>query len=569
MIILNVGCGFRHSSQPNVIVLAVEGLGFDRVPCQNDTLTDGFATLCQESIRFTHAYVNSTNSLANMTSILTADFPWEHGVRGQSQWLRPHRETIPELAVERGYQTAFISSGLPMLAKSGLVQGFENFDDRIDLFSRPHFRPAAKVVKAFLKWLDQENPKSFFSVLHFSDPLFPFEVSANSEGELRDLSVSSQLEEVSEELAGLIAQLKERDLWNSSLVALVGLSGGQNPSSLKSDQTQVTLLIKPPRVKRDQATSWSVDDNVSVTDLGVSLYERIVGALPSEMKGKASLSSVYSDPEPDWDQNRLILTENYWSFENFGLDIVYSARRKHWFYIHEDPPRLYNTLTDRQEQAPLPLTDAVYAQNFDAFREFFEMDWPRARLTEVPAWFSQGVEGFRKGRWEQYELKASTQPLKSWLLRNLIEKGRWETLREEFSSPLMEYIAAKKIKPGSERRALVRDLPCGKAFSAASLKTLDHLRESCDQDRLLEYVDWARFKGTSDELFYENKFKRAFQFWWARLELGAMNQAAFGSLGLPLTWPKPPDLSEWLLIEREKNPQARQLMENYTSSAKF
>ena len=51
-----LGCGFSRSQPQNVLVVAVEGLGFDRVPCQNENLDDGFATLCRESIRFTHAY---------------------------------------------------------------------------------------------------------------------------------------------------------------------------------------------------------------------------------------------------------------------------------------------------------------------------------------------------------------------------------------------------------------------------------------------------------------------------------------------------------------------------------
>lgn len=562
-----LGCSLKSSSPPHVVVLAVEGLGFDRVPCQSDAIKGGLVTLCQESVRFTHAYTNSTSSLANLTTILTGLLPWEHGVRGSSQWLRPQQITVAERALERGYRTVLVSSGLPVLSKSGLGQGFEQFDDRIQMFRRPHFRPAEGVVDHFLDWLEETSNSSFFAVLHFSDLLYPFEPSYTKEGDPRDLSVSSQLDEISEELGILIHHLKREALWDKTYLVLVGISGGKDLSSLKSDQTQVTLLVKPPRLRRDQGTSWGVDFNVSLVDVGVSLLH-IMGVQLPEQPDRTSLSSVYTDPTPNWPENRLIQSEMYWAFENFGFDIVRSGRRGHFFYIHTQPPQLFNTLTDRQEQAPLPSNDTLYAFRFDHFKEFAESGTPPADPPQVPDWFYIGVEGFQRGLWSDLSSDSQAE-LRGWLKRYLLEENDMTSLLAEFQEdPWIQYVANKKLSSSEDLKGLIQDRPCAPAFLSQKWSDLQHLRESCDQDRLLQYLDWAQYKGQGDELYYENRFRRSFQFWWAKLELGAMNYAAHGALGLPLSWPLPPDLSELFLIYKEKHSR-RRLMKGYTSQGRY
>ncbi len=570
--VLISGCGLKRSSHPNVLILTVEGLGFDRVACQSESLTEGFVTLCQESVRFTHAYTNSTGSVANMATILTGLLPWEHGLRGHTQWLRPHREAIAERALEKGYRTAFISSGLPFFSKTGLGQGFENFDDRVDLFQRPRFRSAGKVVDHFLNWFDEGgSSRPFFSVLHFSDMLYPFESSSTKEGEPRELSVASQMEEISEELGRLFQVLKDEGYWNNTYVVLTGLGGGGDLSNIKSSQTQIALMIKPQRVKRDQGTSWGVDLNVSLVDLGVSLIEVIGDQIPERwLEDRTSLSSVYTRPSPNWSRDRLILTEMYWAFENFGEKILRAARSNHLFYIHSDPPLLYNTLTDRQELNPLPMTDNIYALNFDSFREFIEKSYERSPRPQVPDWFYAGVEGFRKGIWDTIDKEDLKQnPSRSWMMRWWFEKKEYEKLLDEFDEDLLlQYVVLSKTNKNLVSPGIIRDLSCSEAFLTSSLLEVSNLRENCDQDRLLRYVDWAKSKNTNEELFYENRFRRSFQFWWSRLELGAMNYAAFGSLGLPLSWPYPPDTSELFLIHRERK-NHRVLMTGFTSTGKY
>ncbi len=570
------GCGFRRSSEKNILVVAIEGLGFERVPCQSENLKDGFATLCEESIRFTHAYANSTGSLPNLATLLTGEFPWDHGLRGQTQWLRPHRETVAEKALNHGLRTLFVSSGLPMLSKSGLNQGFENFDDRIDLFNRPRFRPASQVVERFLNWVDGEEPQPFFGVLHFSDLLFPYRSSKTAEGELRDLSINSQLEEISEELGHLITALKKRGQWNSTFLAVVGLSGGGDPSSLKSKQTQVTLMIKPSRLKKDQGTSWGVDFNVSLADLGVTLNELVTGQLPQDMNEKTSLKSVFYDPTPSWDRDRLIRTEMYWSFENFGLDVVQSLRNQSFFYVHQNPPLLYNTLTDRQEISPLTDRNGLSEERFGQFRDYFEkLGLAPAVLVEVPSWFYVGVEGFRKEVWPQSPHLSFGSPLRGWNARKLIEEKRWGELAKNFKDePLIHFVAQSKL---SESGSLVQEglkeklsgVDCGVYFFKSSFKNTDSLSEHCRVDRLLQFLDWERFKGSDEELFYESQFRWSYQLWWSRLELGAMNYAAFGNLGVPLSWPKAPDVSELFLIHNDKKIRNRNLMHGFTSHGKY
>ena len=83
-ILLNlVACEWGESKRPSVLVIAVEGLDFDSVPCLQGggELTGGFFEMCRDSVRFTNAYTPSIMSQAALSSILSARYPVEHGVR--------------------------------------------------------------------------------------------------------------------------------------------------------------------------------------------------------------------------------------------------------------------------------------------------------------------------------------------------------------------------------------------------------------------------------------------------------------------------------------------------------
>lgn len=398
-------CVWKRQFQPSVLVIMVENLGFGVISC-NDGLESeeesGFQTFCEESVRFTHAYTPSTMSQAVVASILTAQYPSQHGVRHNGpQYLSATHETIGELALRRGYNTSFFSGGPPIWRRSGFSQGFEIFDDSFQLSYGRLYKPATEVVKGFLAWQERDTMKGkYLSFLYLSDLQFIDAPTTNEIGELRGSSYRSQLAEAGESLAYLIKEMKMRKIWDGTDVFLIGLNGyasearvDQIPAlNLYSESTRVTLMVKPARKVRDGPFNWKIDSNVSLVDVGATIAD-VVGVHPpknSQAWSRAypkvvSLKSALRGPEPDWDEDRLILSESSWmKWKGLG-NVRVAARKGPYLYIFDAPNVLFNTLTDNLELSPLPLSDARYEdlrwQFFKAIKDHGYESWnPPSRL---------------------------------------------------------------------------------------------------------------------------------------------------------------------------------------------
>src|SRR5690606_10347070 len=123
-------CQWQSETKPSILVIAVDSLSSDFITCFDETesLNSGFATLCSESVRFTHAFTTSTMSVAALSSVLTAQYPYETSVfNNGSNYLLNEFETIAEVAISKGYRTSLFSGGAPVFRKTGLGQGFEVF----------------------------------------------------------------------------------------------------------------------------------------------------------------------------------------------------------------------------------------------------------------------------------------------------------------------------------------------------------------------------------------------------------------------------------------------------------
>jgi hypothetical protein len=205
----SVGCSFfgqKHQGRPNIIILSIEGLNFDKMSCGDPMESSGgFSQLCSNSFRFTHFYSPSTMSQVAMASLLTGMNPVEHKVLDNGNTFIPEAvQTLPEKALAAGYRTAFFTGGPPILCKSGLQQGFENCDDDF-LTSESIFRPVQFNLDRAKNWIkEQEGP--FFLNLFSPDTQFYTQTTVAQDGKERSKTMDSQIDEIDESL-GLFLKL--------------------------------------------------------------------------------------------------------------------------------------------------------------------------------------------------------------------------------------------------------------------------------------------------------------------------------------------------------------------------
>ena len=384
----------KKAKNSSVLILALESLDFESISCEKtrkkSSQLKAFYTLCDEAIWFTHAFTPSTMSQAALASLLTGKYPHEHRVwdNGKS-FLSEEHTTISEKALQLGYRTSFFSGGSPLWRKSGLSQGFEIFNDYIKINFNDFYRSFYENFNLFLKWLDHfSNHQAFFSVIYSPDLQFPNTTTFTNLGEIRNLSHESQIEELGESLQFLFSQLKKRNQWNNTHIILVGLNGRDtknrlnelSPYNLHTENTQVTLFIKPAKKKTNKFKGWKIDHNVSLVDVGATLYDLLNQNLPSPLSRRKNLQvislkrALYTPGggKETLDPHRLILIESAWPRWKGFARSRFAVRRGHYLFLFDNPITIYNTLIDRLESIPMSKTDPLWASLYNNIKNFME-----------------------------------------------------------------------------------------------------------------------------------------------------------------------------------------------------
>lgn len=444
------GCAYIQTPKPNVLLIVTEKLGTEAIPCnadRNSEVHGGFETLCRESIRFHHAFANSPVPLNTFGSLFSGQSAAKLGMgSGNTQFLNEKLQTVAEAAIQKGYSTAMFSGGPPVFRKSGLDQGFEVFDDQVNLNEGHFFRPVGKLTEEYLGWVSETDERSHFATLYLADLLFPTVSTLNDLGTEREKSFDSQLEEVGESLGSLFQKMKSRKIWDHTVVILVGLTGDEDlgrtneiPAlNLHGNRLGVTLFIKPvsPK-KRDEPLIWNIDENVSHSDLGGALMR----FFDQKTESNFDLFEALKSPEPRWKLDRVLEFYSGWA-QSLGLGEGRFAFRSNFdLLIWDQPPRIFNTLTDRWEVSSMPWSSRQ-ATDGNSWQEqmkllerprFLKLDYPTTRKFRFASrYFSNLLT--------EYETLAELEGLylalpedlqiKSWALRHAVTHRNWKLFRK-------------------------------------------------------------------------------------------------------------------------------------------
>lgn len=525
----------RKNDKKSILVIAVDELTMGDTLCSHDSAEkSGFQLLCNESIRFTHAFTPSTLTVPALTSALTGLYPYQHKVRHNGGPALPaETELVSELALRQDYRTSFFSGGSPVFRRSGLNQGFELFDDNIVPTFKSLFRPFRQNANYFFQWVVQDaNSEPFFGVIYVPDLLFTTTETITDIGETRNLSFESQLDELDESLFELFQNLKSSGRWDKTTVILMGLNGHTGNDRLKEmtslnlhgENTQVALFIKPAQdKKRDEAIQWKVDQNVSLVDVGRTLIELlgVSNADNSSAFPAHSLVPVLKSPNVPWPEDRAILLESGWAFWRKAGPIRTAAISNHVLLINDSTPRLYNTLVDRFEVNPLPMLQESILPTTQKLQNLFERNQFQPFPEIDSEWRTKlSIPYSRWMRWDQEPtllkelkrlLKAQPRSLDilNWTAQIALNQKDWETLKQlgvKNKISTWQYVAERNL---GTKVTKVQD-SCFELLISKSLET-DSLKQ-CSDSLFLELVDWIRAddRGLSKDA-QRKKFERSFR----------------------------------------------------------
>lgn len=569
LVVLATQTSCQKRSSNSIIVIAVDSLSVSDISCsQRPPSRSGFALLCEEAVRFTHAYTPSVLSAPALASLLTGLYPFQHGLRHNGgPGLSPALQTWPEAAVEKSYRTGFFSGGAPILRKTGLHQGFEVFDDGVTPNILTSFKSFEKNVRSFTKWMEQELSSEPFAAVFYVPDLEMIDTSTVSpSGEPRSRSYDSQLEEFDTQLFKLIRYLKGADRWRDSVFILTGLNGRVTvprpneipPLNLHAENTQVALFIKAPKSLKDTSLNWTIDRNVSLVDVGRTLAEWF-GMSPQPTNSDFptfSLREALSDTEKVPPYDRALLIESGWGAWKKVTSIRAAILSNQDYLIFDRKPRYYNLLTDRFELNPLPTAvnlniqsslNILQALGYDAFQSPEEKYLLPFQIPYMNWVDPSQIQSLKTSLYNLWQDDIKNHLLANWVAISAIESSD--------NKVLAEVAAATKNWQWFQD---MPDDPCWglvKETDTTSIKS-----KKCNETLFQELMAWIKTSNESSKEWARNRFMTSYYYHLMDRKIFKTNMGLYGIWDLSSTTKWEPTYTDIFLARKENQSLRQQIL---------
>jgi arylsulfatase A-like enzyme len=219
-----LGCK-RSLHRPNVVLISIDCLNerqFDAFLAEGDA--PNLAQLANGSLVFRRAYAHSPWTTPSHMSMLTGLYPSQHGRDiPYSLMIRfadgndrvPAYQTLGNRLEGVGYESvAFVGAG-SISAAFGLGQGFSQYKESPR--DTPEQSDLAQTLAGAESWLAARKATPFFVFLHTYDLHYPLAASRSP--------IDKAFRLIDEALGKFLASLRERGLYESSLIVVTGDHG--------------------------------------------------------------------------------------------------------------------------------------------------------------------------------------------------------------------------------------------------------------------------------------------------------------------------------------------------------
>ena len=171
-------------NRQNVLLITIDTLRADALSVYGGpAMTPAIDRLASDGVRFDFAHAQSVLTLPSHASILTGQYPFQHGLRDNSGYRLPgDARTAASLFKQAGYATGAFVGAFPLQSQFGLNAGFDVYDDHFGTTNSPedfHMseRPASAVVPLARRWISGQT-QPWFAWVHVFDPHAPYQPPA-------------------------------------------------------------------------------------------------------------------------------------------------------------------------------------------------------------------------------------------------------------------------------------------------------------------------------------------------------------------------------------------------------
>ena len=163
--------------QSNVILITVDTLRADHLGLygygrNTSPHLDEFA---KDAVVFRHAYSHAPVTVPSLSALMTSHYPHETRAVANYYVLPGEVVTLAEILQSQGYRTGAVVGNLAVMHDSGLHQGFDEYDDRLDDVDPLNVERRAEAnTRAAIDWLQRHHRERFFLWVHYMDPHGPY-----------------------------------------------------------------------------------------------------------------------------------------------------------------------------------------------------------------------------------------------------------------------------------------------------------------------------------------------------------------------------------------------------------
>jgi arylsulfatase A-like enzyme len=302
-------------------------------------------------------------TLPSHTSLFTSTYPFENGIEENAEVVPAGTVTLASILRSHGYKTAaFVGSNI-LDRRSGLDQGFDDYDSPFGATSSNPYssrvrRDGALVLRAANAWLAVHRDQPVFVFVHLFDLHTPYKLKpAQGSNEPETAGYDAELEYIDQLLGRFRQSLIESGWWKKALVVLLadhGESLGDHGEFSHGYFIYESTLHVPLMVHWPEGTPTlpeRVTEPAGLIDVAPTILDALHFPAPPSFDG---ISLLHNGAHA-------IYSESVYARDSFRWAALRSLRVANWKYIEAPHPELYDLTKDPHEQSNLVRTNPAQA----------------------------------------------------------------------------------------------------------------------------------------------------------------------------------------------------------------
>ena len=337
----------------NVVLITLDTTRADRIGAYGwkPSPTPNLDRLASEGTLFEHATAPAPLTLPVHSSLFTANYPPQHGVRDNGGFFLDERETtMAERLKAAGVKTGGFVGAYVLDRKWGIAQGFDHYFDDFDLskFDTPSRgeveRPANEVADRALEWLGSVKSSRFFAWLHFYDAHSPYAPPAEYRARFPDQPYVGEIAFVDAQIGRVRAFLEQHGLLDKTIVVVIGDHGESTHGFFVYQSVlHVPLVIRAPY---DGLRNRRVADLVRTVDVMPTVLDLLGVPVPEHVDGQSVVPLMTGAVR---EMGLGAYAEAVYPRYHYGWSELRSLTSERFKYIEAPRPELYDLVQDPHE----------------------------------------------------------------------------------------------------------------------------------------------------------------------------------------------------------------------------